>query len=57
MQSDTLESQSLLIQASDKLTDFPFPYYFKNKKDKNFIIPVFNLVIKMNEGTITGVTW
>ena len=57
MQSDKLVSQSLLVQASNKTTDFPSTYFFNDKKDRQFIIPIFNLVIKMNEGNITGIVW
>jgi len=57
VQTDNLESQRLLFQASDKVTDFPSIYYSNNKKDKQYIIPVFNIVIKLDEGKITGVVW
>ena len=56
-----------LFQASDKITEYP-SIYFSNKdnpdgkdkeeKDKEkFIIPVFNVVIKVDAGKITGVVW
>ena len=56
-----------MFQASDKITEYP-SIYFSNKdnpdgkdkeeKDKEkFIIPVFNVVIKVDAGKITGVVW
>merc|ERR1711957_490359 len=62
VQTDKLPTQSLLFQASNHITDYPSIYYENNEKtvkivEKKFIIPVFNIVIKVDEGKITGVVW
>ena len=51
---DNRAYQNFVFQAGNYTTPYPSRYY--NKQEKNYI-PLFNIVIKMNGGNITGVDW
>jgi len=58
--SDKLEKQSFLVGIGKNMTDTPALFYNNQNSVNNtskFIIPVFNIVIKVNNGIITGVVW
>lgn len=59
--SDKLQKQSFLFQVGKNITDTPALFYSNpiqvNETSNKFIIPVFNVVIKVKEGEITDVVW
>ena len=55
----SVEKHSFLFQADKKFTHFPAIFLNSPKNDTNnqFIIPVFNVVIKTDQGKITEIVW
>jgi len=53
---DKLEKYSFLVGVGNNLTETPSLYYSKSN-DEKFIVPVFNIVIKVKEGNIIDVVW
>lgn len=51
---DNSAYQNFVFQAGDIITPYASRYY--NKQEKNYV-PLFNVVVKMNQGNITGVEW
>ncbi len=51
---DSLDNYNFLFQAGKSIT--PFPTFFYDRT-KTLVAPVFNVVIKVNEGNITDVLW
>jgi len=53
---DNLGKYSFIVGIGNNITETPSLFYVKSNSEQ-FIIPVFNIVIKVKEGNIIDIVW